>query len=78
MPSPKIYRGHAAKCTQVAETLPPGKQREMFLDMARQWIAHAEKVESSEASVDERNLEDEHHRFGSRIHAPTIEIALRA
>jgi len=69
MPSPKICREHAAKCEQVAESLPPSNQREMFLDMAKQWITHAEKVESWEA-MNQKKPDDDRYRFGSRIEAP--------
>ena len=34
----KICREHASKCNRVAETIPRGAQREMFLDMAKRWI----------------------------------------
>jgi hypothetical protein len=68
MPNPEICREHAAKCVQVAQSLPPGNQRDMFLDMAKQWIVHAEKVESWEA-VNEQKADDDHYRFGSRIDA---------
>jgi hypothetical protein len=40
----------------------------MFLEMARQWIAHAERVESWEA-INEQKSDDERYRFGSRIDA---------
>jgi hypothetical protein len=70
MLTPKICRKHAAKCVQVAESLPRGNQRDMFLDMAKQWIVHAEKIESWEA-VNERKAEDDRYRFGSRIDAPS-------
>jgi hypothetical protein len=66
MPSPETCRDHAAKCRQVADSLPPGNQRDMFLDMAKQWIAHAEKVESS---MNEKKPDDDRYRFGSRIDA---------
>lgn len=75
MPRPTVSRDHAAKCEQVAAGLPPGNQRDMFLDMARQWIAHAEKVESWEA-VNERKADNDRYRFGSRIdaqHSPAAE-----
>jgi len=66
MPSPKICREHAATCVQVAESLPLGNQRDMFLDMAQQWIAHAEKVESWEA-VNERKADEDRYGVGSRL-----------
>jgi hypothetical protein len=76
MPSPTVCRDHAAKCDQVAASLPPGNQRDMFLDMARQWIAHAEKVESWEA-MNEKKPDDDRYRFGSRIDAQQSRAAER-
>jgi hypothetical protein len=43
----KICREHASKCNRVAETIPRGAQREMFLDMARRWIDLAINIEST-------------------------------
>lgn len=65
----KICRAHASKCTQVAGTFPPGKQRDMFSDMAKQWIRLAAKIESSEAMLNTPTANDVNgpHRFGSRI-----------
>ena len=45
----KICREHAYKCIQTAETIPPGAQREMFFDMAKQWTDLAINIEGSEA-----------------------------
>jgi hypothetical protein len=45
-------RDHASKCIQTAETFPPGPQREMFFDMARQWTDLAINIEGSEALAD--------------------------
>jgi len=44
--SPRTFAAHASKCTQVAGTFPPGKQRDMFSDIAKQWIRLAAKIES--------------------------------
>jgi hypothetical protein len=57
MLNPKICREQASKCTQTAETFPPGEQRQRFLDMAEDWTRLADSVEGLEA------------RFGSRIDA---------
>lgn len=76
MPSPETCRDHAAKCRQVADSLPPGNQRDMFLDMAKQWIAHAEKVEGWEA-MKEKKPDDDRYRFGSRIDAQQSRAAER-
>jgi hypothetical protein len=69
MLNPKICREHAAKCTQVAETCPPGDRRQMFLDMAAQWRSLAANVESSERLLQDVPANDvgEAYRFGSRI-----------
>ena len=48
----KICREHASKCNRVAETIPRGAQREMFLDMAKRWIDLAINIESTEALID--------------------------
>ena len=48
----KICREHASKCHRVAETIPRGAQREMFLDMAKRWIDLAINIESTEALID--------------------------
>lgn len=47
----KICREHASKCNRVAETIPRGAQREMFLDMAKRWIDLAINIESAEALI---------------------------
>src|SRR6478736_3338878 len=47
----KICREHASKCNRVAETIPRGAQREMFLDLARRWIDLAINIESTEALI---------------------------
>jgi hypothetical protein len=67
----KICREHASKCIETAETIPPGAQREMFLDMAKRWTDLAINIESSEALADPAsplaNDPGEPYRFGSRI-----------
>jgi hypothetical protein len=66
----KICRDHASKCIETAETIPPGAQREMFFDMAKQWTHLAINIESSEALADSSsppaNDPGEPYRFGSR------------
>ena len=66
MLNPKTCREHASKCTQVADSFPPGPQREMFLDMAERWISIAANIESSEAILDQHS-EVGPYRFGSRV-----------
>ena len=48
----KICTEHAIKCIQTAEAFPPGAQREMFFDMAKQWTDLAINIEGSEALAD--------------------------
>ena len=66
----KICGEHAYKCIQTAETIPPGAQREMFFDMAKQWTDLAINIEGSEALADPSsppaNDPGEPYRFGSR------------
>jgi hypothetical protein len=68
MQSSKICREHASKCNRVAETIPRGAQREMFLDLARRWIDLAINIESTEALINPTspaNDPREPYRFGS-------------
>ena len=51
MLNPKTCREHASKCTQTAETFPPGAQRQKFLDMAEDWTRLAASIEGLEASA---------------------------
>jgi len=66
----KICREHASKCNRVAETIPRGAQREMFLDMAKRWIDLAINIERTEALIDPTSPAHdprEPYRFGSGI-----------
>ena len=66
----KICREHASKCNRVAETIPRGAQREMFLDMAKRWIDLAINIESTEALINPTSPATdprEPYRFGSGI-----------
>ena len=47
----------------------PGKHRDMFSDMAKQWISLAANIERSEDLLDTPTANDVNgpHRFGSRI-----------
>jgi hypothetical protein len=66
----RICREHASKCNCVAETIPRGAQREMFLDIARRWIDLAINIESTEALINPTsptNDSREPYRFGSGI-----------
>src|SRR6476659_7546623 len=68
--SPKTCREHASKCTQTAETFPPGEQRQKFLDMAADWTRLAASIEDLEASFSRVPANaNEPYRFGSRIDA---------
>lgn len=70
MLNPKTCREHASKCTQTAETFPPGEQRQKFLDMAEDWTRLADSVEGLEASLSQAPANsNEPYRFGSRIDA---------
>ena len=69
----KICREHASKCNRVAETIPRGAQREMFLHMAKRWIDLAINIESTEALINPTspaNDPREPYRFGSGIVKP--------
>ena len=70
MLNPKTCREHASKCTQTAETFPPGEKRQKFLDMAEDWTRFAASIEDLEASLSQAAAnENEPYRFGSRIEA---------
>jgi len=70
MLDPKTCREHASKCTQTAETFPPGEQRQKFLDMATDWTRLAASIEDLEASLSQASVNgNEPYRFGSRIDA---------
>jgi phytoene/squalene synthetase len=63
-----IVGDETSKCTQTAEKLPPGAQRQVFLAMAASWMSLAAKIESSEALLNTpTNDPSEPYRFGSRI-----------
>ena len=49
----KICTEHAITCIQTAEAFPPGAQREMFFDMAKQWTDLAINIKGSEALSDQ-------------------------
>ena len=66
----KICREHASKCNRVAETIPRGAQREMFLDMARRWIdltINLQPYQSYIACKRSTRALSEPYRFGSGI-----------
>jgi hypothetical protein len=70
MLNPKTCREHASKCTQTAETFPPGEQRQKFLEMAADWTRLAVSVEDLDASFSRAPANaNEPYRFGSRIDA---------
>ena len=73
MLNPKTCREHASKCTQTAETFPPGAQRQKFLDMAEDWTRLAASIEELEASLCQPSANaNEPYRFGSRIEKAPI------
>ena len=61
----KICRDHAYKCIQTAETIPPGAQREMFFDVAKQWTDLAINIEGSEALADQSSPPASNQRNGA-------------
>ena len=63
----RMCREHSGKCIQTANSLPPGAQRQMFLDMAHTWIVLAAKIENAVALDQTNNEVDEPYRFGSRF-----------
>jgi hypothetical protein len=78
MLNPKTCREHASKCTQTAETFPPGEQRQKFLEMAADWTTLAASVEDLEASFSQASANvNEPYRFGSRIDAQQSHTAER-
>ena len=78
MLNPKTCLEHASKCTQTAETFPPGEHRQKFLDMAADWTRLAASVEELEASFSRVPANaNEPYRFGSRIDAQQSRAAER-
>jgi hypothetical protein len=74
----KTCREHASKCTQTAETFPPGEQRQKFLDMAADWTRLAASIEDLEASLSQAPANaNEPYRFGSRVDAQQSRTAKR-
>jgi hypothetical protein len=69
MLNPKTCREHASKCTQTAETFPPGEQRQKFLDMAADWMRLAASVEDLEASLAQAPANENEPYRCSRIDA---------
>ena len=61
----KICTEHAITCIQTAEAFPPGAQREMFFDMAKQWTDLAINIESSEALADQSSPPASNQRNGA-------------
>jgi hypothetical protein len=75
----KTCREHASKCTQTAETFPPGEQRQKFLDMAADWTRLAASIEDLEASLSQAPANaNEPYRFGSRVDAQLSRTAKRS
>lgn len=69
MQDPKDCRGHALKCSRLAESLPEGSARQLFAEMAATWTRQAIEAEKSKPVLDQRVLPrgNEPYRFGSRI-----------
>lgn len=53
MTSPKEYRQFAQECMRAAEETNDEEQRQLFLDMAKQWMQAALQVEGSIALIDD-------------------------
>jgi hypothetical protein len=71
--NPKTCREHASKCTQTAETFPPGEQRQKFLDMAEDWTRLAASIEDLEASLSQPPPNaNEPYRFGHELRRPVL------
>jgi hypothetical protein len=74
----KTCREHASKCTQTAESFPPGEQRQKFLDMAEDWTRLGASIEDLEASLSQPLANaNEPYRFGPRIDAQQWRTAKR-
>jgi hypothetical protein len=69
MQDPKNCRGHALKCSRLAESLPESSARQLFAEMAATWTRQAIEAEKSMPALDQRVLPpgNEHYRFGSRV-----------
>jgi hypothetical protein len=63
---PKECRSHAAVCSRLADTLPDGRSRKMFADLAKTWLELATDLENSQTSVDLFADLNEPYRFASR------------
>jgi hypothetical protein len=70
MQNPKDCRGHAMKCSRLAQSLPEGAARQLFAEMAATWMSKAFEAEKFTPVVDQvLSRGDEPYRFGSRVDA---------
>jgi hypothetical protein len=52
MPAGKECRNHAVVCSRLADSLPEGRSRQMFADLAKTWLNLATVVENFQAHGD--------------------------
>jgi hypothetical protein len=69
---PEECRRHAMVCSRLAETLPDGRSRQMFTDLAEAWLELAVDLENSQALLYSRTDLSQPYRFTSRTgdHVP--------
>ena len=67
MQNPKDCRGHAMKCSRLAESLPEGAARQLFAEMAATWTSKAIEAEKFAPVLDVLPRGSETYRFGSRV-----------
>jgi hypothetical protein len=71
MQNPKDCRGHAMKCSRLAESLPEGAARQLFAEMAATWMRTAIEAEKFAPVLDQvLPCGSEPYRFGSRVDTP--------
>jgi hypothetical protein len=67
MLSPKTCREHAEKCVRLAESLPEGRSRQLFAELAERWTKRAADLEKCQSVLDEAVAPTAPYRFSSRI-----------
>jgi hypothetical protein len=68
MQNPKDWRGHAMKCSRLAENLPQGAARQLFAEMAATWTRKAIEAEKFPPVLEQvLPRGSEPYRFGSRV-----------
>jgi hypothetical protein len=65
--SPKTCGEHAEKCMRLAESLPEGRSRQLFAELAERWTKRAADLEKCQAVLDEAVAPAAPYRFSSRI-----------